>query len=286
MPWSSHRPPAIFPPVSETPQSLGIIAGNRTLPLLIAREARAAGIPKLIAAAFENETEPELTELVDEIYWLRVGQLSKLISTFQEHGITQCVMVGQIAPKNLFNLRPDLRAIKLLARLKEKNAHSIFGAIADELATEGITLIEATPWLQPAMPGKPFRLGPEISEDTSNDVEFGHRIAKEISRLEIGQTVVVKNGTVLAVEGFEGTDPCLVRGGELAGKNGGGVAVKVAKTNHDLRFDIPCLGARTLETCAAAGIVVLAFEADRTLLLDREEVESLAQRHGVTVLAV
>jgi len=272
--------------VSETPQSLGIIAGNRTLPLLIAREARAAGIPKLIAAAFENETEPELTELVDEIYWLRVGQLSKLISTFQEHGITQCVMVGQIAPKNLFNLRPDLRAIKLLARLKEKNAHSIFGAIADELATEGITLIEATPWLQPAMPGKPFRLGPEISEDTSNDVEFGHRIAKEISRLEIGQTVVVKNGTVLAVEGFEGTDPCLVRGGELAGKNGGGVAVKVAKTNHDLRFDIPCLGARTLETCAAAGIVVLAFEADRTLLLDREEVESLAQRHGVTVLAV
>ena len=272
--------------MSETPQSLGIIAGNRTLPLLIAREARAAGIPKLIAAAFENETEPELTELVDEIYWLRVGQLSKLISTFQEHGITQCVMVGQIAPKNLFNLRPDLRAIKLLARLKEKNAHSIFGAIADELATEGITLIEATPWLQPAMPGKPFRLGPEISEDTSNDVEFGHRIAKEISRLEIGQTVVVKNGTVLAVEGFEGTDPCLVRGGELAGKNGGGVAVKVAKTNHDLRFDIPCLGARTLETCAAAGIVVLAFEADRTLLLDREEVASLAQRHGVTVLAV
>jgi DUF1009 family protein len=179
-----------------------------------------------------------------------------------------------------------LRTVKLLASLKEKNAHSIFGGIADELAGEGITLIEATPWLKPAMPGTGFCLGPKPSPAVQADLELGHRIAKEISRLEIGQTVVVKNGTVLAVEGFEGTDACLQRGGELAGGEGGAVAVKVAKPNHDLRFDIPCLGGRTLETCAAAGIGALAFEADRTLLLDREEVESLAKRHGISFTAV
>ena len=156
----------------------------------------------------------------------------------------------------------------------------------DELATEGITLIEATPWLQPAMPAKPFRLGPAPVEAVLADVEFGHRIAKETSALEIGQTVVVKNGTVLAVEGFEGTDACLARGGELAGNEGGAVAVKVAKPTHDLRFDIPCLGARTLETCAAASVTALAFEAERTLLLDQDETAALAKRHHITVMAV
>ena len=195
-------------------------------------------------------------------------------------------MVGQIAPKNLFDLRPDLRALKLLTSLKEKNAHSIFGGIADELAKDGITLIEATPWLQPAIPQTGFRLGPEPDAALQADIEYGLRIAKEVSKLEIGQLVIVKEGTVLAVEGFEGTDRCLQRGGELAGKNGGAVAVKVAKENHDLRFDIPCLGERTLETCASAGIRVIAFEAGRTLLLDREAVEALAQRHRITVTAV
>ncbi len=266
--------------------SLGIIAGNRNLPLLLAREARAAGITKLVAVAFEKETDPALAKLVDEIEWLRVGQLSGLIKAFQKHHITQCVMVGQIAPKNLFDLRPDLRAVKLLATLKEKNAHSIFGGIADELAAEGITLIEATPWLQPAMPGEGFALGPAPSEGQSSDIAFGHQLAKEVSRLEIGQTVVVKNGTALAVEGFEGTDACLQRGGKLAGKDGGATAVKVAKAEHDLRFDIPCLGPRTLETCAAAGIGALAFEAGRTLLLEAEKVKSLADKHRIAVMAL
>ena len=196
------------------------------------------------------------------------------------------MMVGQIAPKNLFDLRPDLRAFKLLGKLKSKNAHSIFGAIADELAKEGITLIEATPWLEPAMPRAGFRLGPIPTKKRLTDIEFGHGIAKEISRLEIGQTVIVKDGTVLAVEGFEGTDDCLKRGGKLAGKGDGAVAVKVAKTHHDLRFDIPCLGGRTLETCASAGISAIAFEAGSTLLLDREDIESLADRHHITVMAV
>src|SRR5690242_1283696 len=185
-----------------------MIAGNRSLPLEFARLMRAAGVKKLVAVAFENETEPELAGLVDEIIWLRVGQLSKMISAFTDRKISQCVMVGQIAPKNLFDLRPDLRAMTALLRLKEKNAHTIFGAIADELKKDGVELIDATPWLTPLMPGRDFQMGPKLSAEQNSDVEFGFKIAKEVSRLEIGQLVIVKNGTVLAVEGFEGTDKC------------------------------------------------------------------------------
>ncbi|HVU08399.1 MAG TPA: UDP-2,3-diacylglucosamine diphosphatase LpxI [Verrucomicrobiae bacterium] len=268
------------------PASLGLIAGNRSLPLEFSRLARAAGVKKLVAVAFENETEPELAKLVDEIVWLKVGQLSKMIAAFTERGITQCVMVGQIAPKNLFDLRPDLRAMGVLFRLKEKNAHTIFGAIADELKKDGVELIDATPWLKPLMPRHDFQLGPKLSDEQKADVEFGFRIAKEISRLEIGQLVVVKNGVVLAVEGFEGTDKCLTRGGELAGKNGGAVAVKVAKEKHDLRFDIPSLGAKTIETCAVSGISVLAIEAGKTLLLEREACETLAKKNKISVVTI
>jgi len=267
-------------------ESLGLIAGNRSLPLEFARQARAAGVKRLVAVAFENETDPALAPLVDEIVWLKVGQLSKMISAFTGSGNKQCVMVGQIAPKNLFDLRPDLRAMGLWLRLPEKNAHTIFGAIAEELKKDGVELIDATPWLKPLMPAAGFHLGPPLSDAHRADVEFGFRVAKEVSRLEIGQTVVVKNGAVLAVEGFEGTDKCLARGGELAGKDGGAVAVKVAKSNHDMRFDIPCTGASTMEACAAAKISVLALEAGRTLLLERKACEALAQKNKISLVTI
>lgn len=272
--------------MTDTPDSLGLIAGNRSLPLEFARLARAQGLRRLVATAVEGETDPALADLVDEIVWLRVGQLSKMIRAFADRGIRQCVMLGQIAPKNLFDLRPDLRAMGVLLRLKEKNAHTIFGAIADELKKDGVELIEATPWLGPLMPGPGFVLGPKLSREQRDDIAFGHRIATEVSRLEIGQTVVVKNGTVLAVEGFEGTDRCLARGGELAGPKGGAVAVKVAKPGHDMRFDIPCVGRGTVETCAQAGVAVIAVEPGRTLLLERAEVEKLCQRSRVTIATV
>jgi DUF1009 family protein len=266
--------------------TLGIIAGNRSLPLLFARQARAQGIKRLVAVGFENETDPALAPLVDDIVWLKVGQLSKMISAFTDRHVKHCVMAGQIAPKNLYDLRPDLRAMALLLRLKEKNAHTIFGAIADELKKEGVELIEATPWLKPLMPAKGFQFGPKLSDEQHADVDFGYRIAKETSRLEIGQMVVVKNGTVLAVEGFEGTDKCLARAGELAGKNGGAVAVKVAREYHDLRFDIPCLGPQTLETCAAARISVLAFEAGKSLLLEQDTCEQIARKNKIAVMTI
>jgi DUF1009 family protein len=268
------------------PDSLGIIAGNRTLPLEFARLARAAGIKKIVAAAAEGETDPALASLVDEIVWMKVGQLGKMISTFTSRGIKQVVMLGQIAPKNLFDFRPDLRAMGVFMRLKEKNAHTIFGAVADELKKDGVELIDPTPWLMPLMPGKDFSLGPKISGAQQADVDFGFKIAKEVSRLEIGQLVIVKNGTVLAVEGFEGTDKCLARGGELAGKDGGAIAVKVAKEKHDLRFDIPCLGAQTLQTCAAAKISVLAIESGKSLLLEREACEQIANKSKISVTTI
>jgi hypothetical protein len=272
-------------PVTRLPDTLGLIAGNRSLPLAFARLARAQG-RRLVAVAFEGETDPTLASLVDEIVWLRVGQLSRLIAAFTDRGITQCVMLGQVTPRNLFDVRPDLRALTTLLRLKEKNAHTIFGALARELQKDGVELIEPLPWLGPLMPKPGFRLGPKPSAGQQADIDFGLGLAKEVSRLEIGQTVVVKEGTVLAVEGFEGTDQCLARGGELAGPSGGAVAVKVAKKDHDMRFDIPCIGRQTVETCAKAGIVVLAFEGGRSLLLETDDVEQLARTHKLTVLAL
>jgi len=244
------------------------------------------GVKRLVALAFEGETDPALAPLVDDLVWLKVGQLSKMIAAFTDRSVTQCVMLGQIAPKNLYNVRPDLRAMGLLMRLKEKNAHTIFGAVADELKKDGVELIDATPWLKPLMPGQNFRLGPKLTREQQEDVAFGYRIAKESSRLEIGQTVLVKEGTVLAVEAFEGTDKCLARGGELAGQSGGAVAVKVARENHDLRFDIPCLGPSTLETCASARVSVLAFEAGKALLLEQETCERLAIKNKISLTTI
>ncbi len=267
-------------------ETLGIIAGSRSLPLIFARQARSLGVKRLVAVAAEGETDPALGQLVDEIVWLKVGQLSKMISAFTSRNVTQCVMAGQISPKSIFDVRPDLRAMGVLLRLKEKNAHTVFGAIADELKKDGVELIPATPWLQPLMPAAGFRLGPKLSAEQESDVAFGLRLAKEISRLEIGQLAVVKNGVTLAVEGFEGTDKCLARGGELAGRDGGAVAVKVAREKHDMRFDIPCIGPQTLETCAAARISVLALEGGQTLLLEPEQCDQLTRKHKIALVAV
>jgi UDP-2,3-diacylglucosamine hydrolase len=267
-------------------ETLGIIAGSRSLPLMLARQARRMGVRRLVAIAFEGETNPDLAPLVDQILWLKVGQLSKLIRNLKDNGVTQCVMAGQITPKSLFDVRPDLRALGLLLKIKEKNAHTLFGALATELGRDGIQLIDALPWLQPLMPGPGFHLGPKLTPDQLADVSFGHKIAKEIARLDIGQTVVVKNGVVLAIEGFEGTDPCIARGGDLAGRDGGAVAIKVAKKDHDMRFDIPCIGPQTIETCAAHRIAALALEPGKTLLLEEEQVKEVATKRRIAVTTI
>ena len=193
-------------------------------------------------------------------------------------------MAGQIAPKNLFDLRPDFKALLLLGRLRERNAESLFGAVADELARAGVELLPATTYLEHLLTPAGHIAGPALGKRARLDVAFALRIAKEVSALDIGQSVVVKNGTVLAVEAFEGTDAALRRGGALAGPKGGAVLAKVSKPNQDLRFDVPVIGPRTLETAAEARVGVIVVEAGKTLLLEKETLIALAARHRIAVM--
>ena len=267
-------------------EPLGIIAGNGEFPFILARAARQQGY-RLIASAFTGETQPAIEQAVDEIEWIRLGQLNKLSEVFTKRGITRAVMAGGITPANLFkNLSLDLRMIAVAARLKVRNAETIFGAIADELGKDGVALLDPRPFLGDAVPQAGNLTRGKPTTDQQADIAFGLKIAKEISRLDIGQTVVVKQGTVLAVEGFEGTDACIRRGGELAGEKGGGIVVKVSKPNQDFRFDIPCVGLQTIASCAAGKIAVLAIEAGSSLLLGRYEILKASDQQGFRIVGV
>ncbi|HEX7516449.1 MAG TPA: UDP-2,3-diacylglucosamine diphosphatase LpxI [Chthoniobacterales bacterium] len=267
----------------EVPDALGIIAGNGVYPRLLADAARRGGVRRIVAAAFTDETDDRLTSKVDEIHWMRVGQLGKLIASFRTAGVAQAIMAGQIAPKNLFDLRPDWKTLLLLARLKRRNAESIFAAIGDELARGGIALLPATSFLEDCLLPEGIIAGRKPTRREEDDIDFGFEIAREISRLDIGQTVIVKNGTVLAVEGFEGTNETIKRGGLLGGKNA--VMVKVAKPNQDMRFDVPVIGLGTIDLAAAAHLRVIAVEAGRTLLLEKEAVIESASRSNISIVA-
>jgi UDP-2,3-diacylglucosamine hydrolase len=268
-----------------TPQDeLGIIAGAGRYPILLAEAARKAGVKRIAVTGFTGETDPAMEKLADAYVSLRVGQLGKLCDFFKKQKITRAIMAGQIAPSNLFDLRPDIKALLLLAKLKERNAETIFGAIADELSAVGTTLIDATTYLDDSLPGPGPIAGPTLDRRQQADVDYGFRIAKETSRLDIGQSVVVKKGTVLAVEAFEGTDVTMRRGGQLG--KGGAVLVKVSKPNQDFRFDVPVIGLRTLDTAAESGIAVIACEAKKTLLLDKELVMEKARQKKISLVAV
>lgn len=268
---------------SDILSTVGMIAGNGIYPETFARAARAAGVGNIAVAAFHDETEPQIKELADAVEWFRVGQLGKMIKFFKEQDVEKAVMVGQIAPNNLFDLRPDLRTLKMLGRVKERNAESLFGAIGEELAKDGIELISATTYLDDLLPEPGHVCGPGLSERQEEDAAFGFRIAKETSRLDIGQTVVVKKGTVLAVEAFEGTNEAIKRGGSLG--KGESMMVKVSKPNQDFRFDVPVVGPATIEIATEAGVNAIIVEAGCTLLLGKEEVVRLCDHHGVTIAA-
>jgi DUF1009 family protein len=250
----------------EVPTKLAIIAGSGAYPIAMAKAARAAGVKRLSVAAFQNETSPVLADLVDEIEWMRVGQLGRMLKFLESTGGHHAVMSGQIHPKNLFDFRPDIKALVLLGKLRRRNAESIFGAIAEEMAGVGVTLLPATIFMDEFLAAPGLIAGPKLSRREREDVRYGFAMAKETSRLDIGQTVVVKAGTVLAVEAFEGTNAAMKRGGELGRKEA--VMVKVSKPRQDFRFDVPVIGPLTLEAAAAARIRVIGVEAGKTLLLE------------------
>lgn len=250
----------------------------------MARSARAAGVQRIAAAAFRNETSSTLADAVDEIEWMRVGQLGRMLGFLEKSGARQAVMSGQIHPKNLFDLRPDLKALMLLGRLRRRNAESIFGAIADEMSKVGVELLPATTFMEEHLAPSGLIAGPRLSRREEDDVRFGFQVAKETSRLDIGQTVVVKGGTVLAVEAFEGTNAAMQRGGELGRKDA--VVVKVSKPNQDFRFDVPVIGPLTLEAAGKAHIRVLGVEAGRTMLLERALLLAAAGQQRISIFGI
>jgi DUF1009 family protein len=262
--------------------ALGIIAGNGVYPRLLADAARKAGVKRISAAAFTGETDPVLQQHVDVLEWMRVGQLNRLLTFFRAHDIHHAIMAGQIAPKNLFDLRPDWKALILLGTLKERNAESIFVAIADELAKIDVELLPATTFLEDSLAASGLIAGPKLSRNEEDDVDLGWRIAKEIARLDIGQTVLVRNGTVVAVEALEGTNDAIRRGGELA--SSGAVMVKVAKPSQDMRFDVPVIGVETMRVAAEAKLRVIAVEAEKTLLLERDAIVDLANHSKISIV--
>jgi DUF1009 family protein len=266
-----------------TPDALGIIAGNGVYPRLLADSARKAGIKKIVAAAFTGETDPALEQYVDLIDWMRVGQLNKLLKFFRAQDIHHAIMAGQIAPKNLFDLQPDWKALLLLGKLRERNAESIFAAIADELAKIDVELLPATTFLEDSLAPPDLVAGAKLSRQEEEDVDLGWKIAKEIARLDIGQTVIVKNGTIVAVEALEGTNETIKRGGTLA--HNGAVMVKVTKPNQDMRFDMPVIGVETIRIAVEAKLRVIAVEAGKTLLLERDAIVDLAGRSRISIVA-
>lgn len=268
-------------------ERLGLIAGNGRYPVLVAQAALKRGVPFLCSVGFNGETEKEIAELSHDYVQMRVGELGRMLKHFKERQVTHAIMAGQIKPAHLFDLRPDMRALLLLARLKERNAESIFTAIANELkSVAGVELLPATTFLEDCLPEPGHIAGPRLGRSQLQDVDYGYKIAKQVSALDIGQSVVVKKGTVLAVEAFEGTDVTMERGGKLAGSRGGAVLVKVSKPNQDFRFDVPVIGSRTLDRAKAANIGVVAMEARKTLLLDKEALMKQAVALGIALYAV
>ncbi len=265
-------------------KKIGLIAGNGNFPIVFARAAKEKGM-QVIAVAHEGETMPELAQWVDGIFWIKVGQLGKLISIFKEQQVADVLMAGGIKKTRLFSGgMPDLRGMALLAKMAYNKDDSILRAVAQELESEGITVRESTLYLDTivAMPGVMTRRKP--SKDEKLDIEFGWQMAKEIGKLDIGQTVVVKDRAVLAVEAIEGTDEAIRRGGGLCGKDA--VVVKICKPHQDLRFDLPAIGAMTIQSMKQVKASCLAVESGKTVMIERDAMIRDADQAGIAIVAI
>jgi DUF1009 family protein len=265
-------------------QKIGLIAGNGVFPIEFAKAAKKKGL-EVIAVAHEGETLPELAQWADALFWIKVGQLGKLIKIFKEQGVRDVLMAGGIKKTRLFSgALPDLRGAALLARMIHKKDDSILRAVAEDLESEGISVRESTLYLDSILAPSGVLTKRKPSKDEWKDIEFGWQMAKEVGRLDIGQTVVVKDQAVLAVEAIEGTDEAIRRGGKLC--NGGAVVVKICKPQQDLRFDLPAAGAQTIATMKEVKAACLAVEAGKTIILDKESVIAEANKAGIAIVGV
>src|SRR5678815_3887897 len=265
-------------------ERLGLIAGNGRFPIIFADNARKLGY-QISAVAHEGETDPELANHVDRIHWIKIGQLNKLINAFKNDQVHQAVMLGGIKKTHVFTtVRPDFRALALAARLALWKDDDILREIAKELEKEGITICESTFGLEGILADEGPLTARVPSEKEWEDVRYGWEVAHDIGRLDIGQCVIVKDRVVVAVEAVEGTDGAIKRGGDLAKE--GAVVVKRSKPQQDLRFDLPAVGPRTIEVMASVKASVLAIEAGRTVLLDREIVLEKARASRIAIVGI
>ncbi|MGO8797145.1 MAG: LpxI family protein [Candidatus Sulfotelmatobacter sp.] len=275
-------------------QKLGLIAGNGKFPFLVLDAARAAGY-EVVVAAIKEEAFPEIERHgAASVHWLSLGELSRLIETFQREGVTRAIMAGQVKHKQIFSaIRPDWRLAKLLLSLTTRNTDSLLGAIAKVLAEEGITLENSTWLLEPflGMPGILTHRSP--TEQERKNIDYGRVVARQLGQHDIGQTVVVAESACVAVEAMEGTDATIERAGQIMASLHGTAStlsraltvVKIAKPHQDMRFDVPVIGMKTIEVMRAAGATCLALDAGKCLLLDREHLLDAANAAGITVVA-
>ncbi len=274
---------AFLPPNFEPTRPVALIAGQGIYPVLVAQAIRGAGIP-LRLIGFDEETRPDLIDSfpATERRVIQVGQLGKMLATLKDYGAGYALMAGQITPRRLFKgLHPDLKAARILFSLKRRNAETIFGAIANEIEALGVHLLDARSFLDDHLASAGCMTGRTFPID-ADYVAHGVQIARECARLDIGQGCVVRKGTVLAVEAFEGTDAMLRRAGEF--KTDEALFVKTVKARQDYRFDVPCFGLKTLETMREAGLKAAALETQRVILIDKPAVLAQAKSWGIQLL--
>jgi len=266
---------------------LGLIAGNGRFPFLVLDAARGAGYDVTVVA-IKEEAFPELADAAArhpaaDLHWISLGQLGKCISTLTRAGVTQAVMAGQVKHTKLFaDIVPDLTLLGVLMRLEAKNTDALISGIANVLRDNGIELVNSTAFLTPLLAAAGVLTGRAPSDEERRDIAFGYTIADALAGLDIGQTIAVKSGAVVAVEAMEGTDAVIARAGQLAGA--GCSIVKVAKPNQDMRFDVPVVGVSTIEAMAKAGATVLAVDAKKTLMLDGDAIARAADEAGIAIV--
>ncbi|MCY7377013.1 MAG: UDP-2,3-diacylglucosamine diphosphatase LpxI [Pyrinomonadaceae bacterium] len=262
----------------------GLIAGNGKFPFLVVEGARKQGA-SLVVAAIREETDKNIEDIAEKVVWVGIGQLGKMISFFKSEGVERVIMAGQVRHVQIFSgALPDVRMIKMLWNLPQRNTDALIGGIAAELAKDNIELIDSTYFIKDRLAQAGVLSKRKPDETERGNIEYGLKIANEIARLDLGQTIVVRAKACVAVEAMEGTDACIRRAGELA--KGKLTVVKVAKPNRDMRFDVPVVGTPTIETMIKAGANCLCLTADKTLIFDKEEMLALANRNKIAVIAV
>ncbi|PYS44440.1 MAG: DUF1009 domain-containing protein [Acidobacteria bacterium] len=262
---------------------LGLIAGNGKFPFLVLEGARKAGA-EVAVAAIREETDPEIERAAESVTWVGLGQLGKMLRFFKNEGVEKAIMAGQVKHVQIFSgAIPDVRMLKMLLRLPKRNTDALIGAVADELAAEGIELIDSTFFLKDQLPQTGILTKRAPDERERGDIEYGLEIAREIARLDLGQTIVIRDRACVAIEAMEGTDAVIRRAAELV--RGRLTVVKIAKPDQDMRFDVPVVGVPTIESMVASGATCLCVTAGKTLIFDRQEMIALANKSKIAIAA-